>query len=92
MPLELVNVGFGNTVAVQRVIAVIKAGSSPMKRLVDSAERQNRLVDATNGRRTRSIVVTDSNHVVLSHLQPETLSQKLAGSAIEDEQPAEATD
>jgi regulator of extracellular matrix RemA (YlzA/DUF370 family) len=87
MPIEVINIGFGNVVAVQRVIAVIKAGSSPMKRLVNGAERQNRLVDATNGRLTRSVIVTDSNHVILSHVKPTTLSQKLAGMATDDEAP-----
>jgi len=84
MPIEMVHIGFGNVVAASRVVSVVRAGSLPIKRLIDAAERQGRLIDCTSGRRTRSIVVTDSNHVILTHLQPNTLAQKLSGSAVVD--------
>ena len=72
------NVGFDNAVAAERIIAVVAADSSPIKRLREAASRHQKLIDATNGRRTRTVIVTDSDHVVLSSLQPETVSQRLA--------------
>ena len=74
----LVNVGFDNAVAAGRVIAVVSAEPSPIKRLREAADRHQKLVDATNGRRTRTVIITDSDHVVLSSLQPETIVQRLA--------------
>ena len=73
----LVNIGFDNAVAAQRVIAVVSADPSPMKRLREEASRHQELIDATNGRRTRTVIITDSDHVVLSSLQPETVTQRL---------------
>jgi hypothetical protein len=75
----LVNIGFGNVVSVSRVIAIVTPGSAPMKRLRDEARKRGKLVDATEGRRTRSIIVTDSDHVILSALQPETITQRFGG-------------
>ena len=72
------NVGFNNAVAAGRIIAVVSAESSPIKRLREEARRRQKLVDATNGRLTRTVIVTDSDHVVLSSLQPETVAQRLA--------------
>ncbi|MBI4004221.1 MAG: DUF370 domain-containing protein [Candidatus Omnitrophica bacterium] len=72
------NVGFDNAVAAERIIAVVAADPSPIKRLREAASRHQKLIDATNGRRTRTVIVTDSDHVVLSSLQPETVSQRLA--------------
>lgn len=71
---KLLNVGFGTLVAAARVVAIMPPGSSPMKRLKDEAKEDKRLIDATHGRKTRSIVVTDSNHVILSAIQAETIS------------------
>ena len=78
MEKSLLNIGFGNTVVAERVIAIVGPNSAPMKRLKDEAREENRLVDATHGRRTRSIIVMDSNHVVLSAIQAETVSQRFA--------------
>ncbi len=72
----LVNIGFGNVVSAARVIAIVTPGSSPMKRLREEAKKRGKLVDATEGRRTRSIIVTDSDHVILSALQAETITQR----------------
>ena len=72
----LVNVGFSNYVLAARVIAVVNPGSSPMRRLREDARTEGRLVDVTQGRKTRSIVVTDSNHVILSAVSVETLGQR----------------
>jgi len=73
----LANIGFGNVVAASRVVAVVSPAGAPMKRLRDEARAAGRLVDATEGRRTRSIIVTDSGHVILSALQTETVTQRL---------------
>lgn len=80
----LLNIGFGNVVAVSRIVAVITPGSSPMKRLRDEAKKTGKLVDATEGRRTRSMIITDSNHLILSALQAETITQRLAGGKAHD--------
>lgn len=72
----LVNIGFGNVVATSKVVAIVTPGSAPMKRLREEAKKAGRLVDATEGRRTRSIIVTDSNHIILSAIQAETITQR----------------
>jgi regulator of extracellular matrix RemA (YlzA/DUF370 family) len=72
----LVNIGFGNVVATSKVVAVVTPGSAPMKRLREEAKKAGRLIDATEGRRTRSIIVTDSNHIILSAIQAETITQR----------------
>jgi len=74
----LINVGFGNVVSAARVIAVVAPGSSPMKRLRDEASERGKLIDATQGRKTRAIIVTDSDHVILSALQVETITQRFS--------------
>jgi len=76
MEKALLNIGFGNTVAAERVVAIVAPNSAPMKRLKDEARDERRLVDATHGRRTRSLIIMDSNHVVLSAIQAETISQR----------------
>ncbi|MBF0538608.1 MAG: DUF370 domain-containing protein [Nitrospirae bacterium] len=73
----LVNIGFGNVISVNRVVTILTSASAPMKRLREEAKKVGKLIDATEGRRTRSIIVTDSDHVVLSALQTETLTQRL---------------
>lgn len=78
MEQSLLNIGFGSTVVAERVVAIVSPNSAPMKRLKDDAKEDKRLVDATHGRRTRSIIVMDSNHVVLSAIQSETISQRYA--------------
>ncbi len=72
----LLNIGFGTTVVADRVVAIVPPNSAPMKRLKDEAKDDKRLIDATHGRRTRSIIIMDSNHVVLSAIQAETISQR----------------
>ncbi len=73
---SLINIGFGNVVSASRVIAVVAPGSSPIKRLRDEAGDRGKLIDATQGRKTRSIVITDSDHIILSALQVETITQR----------------
>lgn len=77
MPADiLINIGFGNYALAGRIIGIYNPASSPMKRLREDARSEGRLIDATQGRKTRSILVTDSNHVILSAIQPETISQR----------------
>ena len=71
------NVGFGNTVMVEKIIAVINTGSSPARKLKEAAKMQDRLIDVTEGRRTRSILVMESNHIILSSVQPDTINQRM---------------
>jgi regulator of extracellular matrix RemA (YlzA/DUF370 family) len=76
MDPRLLNIGFGSSVVADRVVAIVSPNSAPMKRLRDEARKERRMVDATHGRKTRSIIVMDSNHVVLSAIQAETISQR----------------
>jgi regulator of extracellular matrix RemA (YlzA/DUF370 family) len=76
--IRMLNIGYGNLILAARVVAVISPNSSPMKRLRDGAIERNKLIDATEGRRTRSIIVTDSDHIILSAINPETISARLA--------------
>lgn len=78
MEQNLLNIGFGGTVVADRVVAIVSPNSAPMKRLKDEARKEKRLIDATHGRRTRSIIVMDSNHIILSAIQAETISQRYA--------------
>ena len=80
MEQALLNIGFGSTVVSERVVAIISPNSAPMKRLKDEAREDRRLIDATQGRKTRSIIVTDSNHIILSAVHGETISIRLGGN------------
>ncbi|MDR2488377.1 MAG: DUF370 domain-containing protein [Desulfovibrio sp.] len=73
---RLLNLGFGNFAIAARVVAVVNAASSPMRRLREDARQGGRLIDATQGRKTRSLIITDSNHVILSAVQAETMRQR----------------
>ena len=75
--LRLVNIGFGNIVAADRLIAIVSPESAPIRRLIQEAREDGRLVDGTCGRRTRAVVVMDSGHVVLCAVQPETVANRL---------------
>jgi len=76
MEQPLLNLGFGNTVVAQKVVAILSPSSSPMKRVKDEAREGKRLLDVTHGRKTRSVIITDSNHVILSAIQTETVSAR----------------
>jgi regulator of extracellular matrix RemA (YlzA/DUF370 family) len=78
MGLKILSVGFDNVVSADRVIAVVTAEAAPVKRLIEEARKKNKLVDATNGRKTKTAVVTDSDHVILSAMQPSTVTQRMA--------------
>lgn len=77
MDLILINIGFGNVVAANRIITIVSPESAPIKRIVSVARDQNKLVDATYGRRTRAVIITDSDHVILSAVQPETVGNRI---------------
>ncbi len=74
----MLNIGFGNVVAAHRIVAIASPNSAPVKRMKDEARDDKRLIDVTHGRKTRSVLVTDSNHVILSAIQTETISQRLS--------------
>jgi len=78
MEQTLLSIGYGSSVVAERIVAIVSPNSAPMKRLKDDAREEKRLVDATHGKKTRAIIVMDSNHIVLSAFQSETLSQRLA--------------
>jgi len=82
MNQKLINVGFGNSVVASRVIAVVNPKSAPMKKLKDDAKSVQKLIDVTEGRRTRAIVVMDSGHTILSSIQTETLVQRFQPSLV----------
>ena len=77
---RIMNIGFGNIVNTDRVIAIVNPDSAPAKRMIQRAKENECIVDATQGRRTNSVIVTDSDHIVLSALQPETLAGRFQGS------------
>ncbi len=74
--LKLVNIGFGNMVSAGRVVGIVSPESAPIKRIIQEARDRSMLIDATYGRRTRAVIVTDSDHVILSALQPETIAHR----------------
>ena len=77
MSIRLLNIGFGNMVAAARVVAMVSPESAPIKRIIQDVRERGDLIDATYGRRTRAVIIMDSGHVILSALQPETLSTRL---------------
>ncbi len=89
MDIKLVNIGFGNIVSANRIVAIVSPDSAPIKRIITEARDRGVLIDATYGRRTRAVIITDSDHVILSAVQPETVANRLASreaSAVELEE------
>lgn len=88
MDIKLINIGFGNIVAANRIIAIVSPESAPIKRIIQEARDRGMLIDATYGRRTRAVIIADSDHVILSAVQPETVAHRLvtkeAGVEAED--------
>ncbi|BAP17118.1 MAG: DUF370 domain-containing protein [cyanobacterium endosymbiont of Epithemia adnata isolate EadnSB Bon19] len=78
--IQLINIGFGNIVSANRVIAIVSPESAPIKRIITDARDRGQLIDATYGRRTRAVIMTDSSHVVLSAIQPETVAHRFVAS------------
>jgi len=80
MDIKLINIGFGNIVSANRVIAIVSPESAPIKRIITDARDSRQLIDATYGRRTRAVIITDSGHVILSAIQPETVANRFISS------------
>ena len=81
--MKLINIGFGNLVSQERLVAIVSPDSAPIKRMVQETRERGMLIDATYGRRTRAVLIMDSDHVVLSALQPETVAARFAGDTEE---------
>ncbi len=77
MDIKLINIGFGNIVSANRIISIVSPESAPIKRLIQESRENGLLIDATYGRRTRAVIITDSNHVILTAIQPETIANRL---------------
>lgn len=86
MEIRLINIGFGNIVSANRIVAIVSPESAPIKRIVQEARDRGVLIDATYGRRTRAVIITDSDHVILSAVQPETVANRLADHEEEEEE------
>ncbi len=78
--MKLINIGYGNMVSASRVVAIVSPESAPIKRMISDARESGNLVDATYGRRTRAVIITDSGHIILSAIQPETVSNRIIGT------------
>ncbi|MDQ0416464.1 hypothetical protein SAMN04487866_11026 [Thermoactinomyces sp. DSM 45891] len=89
MGIKLINIGFGNIVSANRIISIVSPDSAPIKRIIQEARERGVLIDATYGRRTRAVIITDSDHVVLSAVQPETVAHRLASKEQASEEVAD---
>ena len=87
--MKFINIGFGNMVAANRVVALASPDSAPIKRLIQDAKDAGRTIDVTCGRRTRAVIITDSEHVILSAIQTETIAGRLESDSAEDDVPEE---
>ena len=88
MDIKLINIGFGNIVAANRIISIISPESAPIKRIIQEARDNGTLIDATHGRRTRAVIITDSDHIILTYLQSETVANRMTEdeNAVDDEE------
>ena len=82
--VNLINIGFGNIVPAGRIIAIVSPESAPIKRFIQDGRDEGKLIDATYGRRTRAVIVTDSGHIILSSIQPETVANRIAAKDMEN--------
>ena len=82
--MKLVNIGFGNMVSANRMIAIVSPESAPIKRIVQEAKERGTLIDATHGRRTRAVIITDSDHIILTYLQSETVASRITDDEMID--------
>ncbi|MDR1117253.1 MAG: DUF370 domain-containing protein [Oscillospiraceae bacterium] len=83
--MKLINIGFGNMVSANRLIAIVSPDSAPIKRIIQEARERGTLIDATYGRRNRAVLITDSDHIILSAIQPETVAHRLEAFDEEEE-------
>lgn len=85
--MKLVNIGFGNMVSANRMVAIVSPESAPIKRIIQDARERGFLIDATHGRRTRAVIIMDSDHIILTYLQAETLANRMSEEAdVDDEE------
>ena len=87
--MKLINIGFGNMVSARKLVAIVSPESAPIKRIIQDARDRGSLIDATYGRRTRAVIITDSDHVILSAVQPETVANRLSGEPSDGEEEEE---
>jgi regulator of extracellular matrix RemA (YlzA/DUF370 family) len=92
MSIKLINIGFGNIVSANRLVAIVSPESAPIKRIIQEARDRGMLIDATYGRRTRAVIITDSDHVILSAVQPETVAHRLSSKGDEPEESIDEVD
>lgn len=85
MEIKLINIGFGNIVSANRIISIVSPESAPIKRIIQEARDRGMLIDATYGRRTRAVIIADSDHVILSAVQPETVAHRLVSKEVPDD-------
>ncbi|MGB9779225.1 extracellular matrix/biofilm regulator RemA [Caldanaerobacter sp.] len=86
MSIKLINIGFGNIISANRLVAIVSPESAPIKRIIQEAKNRGMLIDATYGRRTRAVIITDSDHIILSAVQPETVANRLTSKEIIEEE------
>jgi len=84
--MKFINIGFGNMVAADRIVTLVSPDSAPIKRLIQDAKDEGRVIDVTCGRRTRAVIITDSEHVILSAIQAETITNRLTGGDSSDDE------
>lgn len=82
--MKLINIGFGNLVSASRLVAIVTPESAPIKRMIQDAKEQGTLIDATHGRKTRAVLITDSDHIILTYLQSETVAAKIEETDVEE--------
>lgn len=87
--MKLINIGFGNMVSASRLVAIVSPESAPIRRIITKAKESNMLIDATYGRRSRAVLVTDSEHVILSPIQPETIANRISSEYEEEDEEEE---
>ena len=87
--MRLINIGFGNIISANRLVAIVSPDSAPIKRIIQEARDKGMLIDATYGRRTRAVIITDSDHIILSAIQPETVANRLSKDIIMEEDEVE---
>lgn len=89
--MRLVNIGFGNLVAANRMVSIVSPESAPIKRIIQDAKERGTLIDATHGRRTRAVIITDSDHIILTYLQAETVAHRISDeNTVDDEEEEDA--
>ncbi len=83
--MKFINIGYGNIVSAERIIAIVSPDSAPIRRLIQESRDKGKLIDSTYGRRTRAVIITDSEHVILSSVQPETMANRIGTSDTDED-------